>query len=114
VARTALSVSDIPLGGINANQFEAANADGESVAIDNSNRTFVVVKNASGGPCTVTVQTPGTKDGLAVDETTVVVANGGTTAIPLRYAIHVQDDGAAYVDFSTVSSVTVCAFKVPA
>jgi hypothetical protein len=70
------------------------------------------VNNASGGVCTVTVQSPVTVDGLDVSELSVAVAAGTVRLIgPLPARTFGQpagaaDAGRAYVNYSVQASVT--------
>jgi len=109
MARTTLSIQDIVRSGLNPS-YEAANADGESV--DNNGRVFLHIKNGSGVSVTVTIQTPGTVDGLAVADRTVVIP-AGEERMPGVFppADYNQSDGAVYVDFSAVTTVTVAAIR---
>ncbi|MCB9172353.1 MAG: hypothetical protein H6637_05455 [Ardenticatenales bacterium] len=111
MARTALAVQEITRSGLTP-VLTAANAGGHSIV--NDDFTYIEVVNAGGSACTVTVQTPGTVDGLAVAERAVTVAatSGRKRIGPFPKHIYDQSDGTVYVDFSTVTSVTVGAFKL--
>lgn len=115
MARTDLSVQDIARSGL-APSFSAANADGH--AIYNDGKTFIEVKNTDASPITVTIQTPGTVDGLAISDRTVTIpATTGDKMIgpfpPDKYnQISGSDKGKVYVDFSAVSNVTVAALRL--
>lgn len=110
MARTAITAAQIDDDGVVAS-LTAANADGHSVAHRNS--LFLRVTNGSGSSITVTVQTPKTIGGLAVADRAVTVAAGATAYISLGNAeLYRQADGAVYVDFSAVTTVTVQAFYV--
>jgi hypothetical protein len=111
MARTALSLQEIIRTGLSPS-YTAANVDGHSVANDGK-LTFVHVKNGSGGEVTVTIDTPGTVDGLAIADRTVAVPAGEERIIgPFPTAYYNQADGTVHVDFSAVTSVTIAAFKV--
>mgnify|MGYP005823896815 CR=1 FL=1 len=109
--RTALVPQQITRAGL-APAFSAAVADGHSVA--NDGHVFIEVKNASGSAVTVTVQTPGMVDGLAIAELQVSVpaTNGDKMIGPFPPGIYNQADGTIYVDFSAVTSVTVAALRM--
>lgn len=114
MSRTALTVQVISRSGL-APSFAAANTDGH--AVPNDGRMFVHVKNASGSAVTVTIQTPGTVDGMAVaDRTVSVAATTGERMIgpfpPSQYNQIAADVGSIYVDFSAVASVSVAAFSM--
>ena len=68
MAVTALAVQQIGRAGITP-AFTAANTDGHTIL--NDGKTFIEVKNGSGAPITVTIDTPQTVDGLAVAQRTV-------------------------------------------
>ncbi len=110
MARTALTAAQIDTDGVVA-ALTAANADGHSIAYRDT--LFLRVTNGSASSVTVTVQTPKTVGGLAVADRTVAVAAGATTYINLADAdLYRQTDGAVYVDFSAVTTVTVQAFYI--
>jgi hypothetical protein len=75
---------------------------------------FLYVKNASGSPITVTIDTPGLVDGLAIANLTVSVpATTGERMIgPFPPGIYNQADGNVYVDWSSVTSVTAGVFRM--
>ena len=54
--------------------YSAANGGGDQVLATDG--TFLHVKNGSGAPITVTVDTPGTVDGLAIADPDTVIAAG--------------------------------------
>ena len=84
-----------------------------------SGADFLWVKNASGGAITVTIDTPGTVNGLTVGDRTVSVpATTGERLIPLtvagrNVAEYQQTTGVVNVDYSGVTSLTVAAVKLP-
>ena len=114
MARTDLPVQEVPVAGV-ALSFTAANADGHSIS--NDGKTFLYVKNGSGAPINVTLQTPGTVDGLAVADRVVAVPAGGERIISdLRPDAYNRpptgtDPNEVYVDFSAVTTVSVAAFR---
>lgn len=114
MARTALTKKAIVQGGLDmevAGALAAANADGHS--FEGSGRVYLEVKNAGASVCNVTIQTPATVAGLAVEEQTVVVpittGHKKIGPFPTR-AFNRPSDGAdpglVYVDFDQVVSVT--------
>jgi hypothetical protein len=111
MARSALAVQQIRRTGLAAS-YSAANALGHSIT--NTTGVFIHVKNGSGSSINVTVQTPGTIDGLAIADQVVAVAAGADKMIgPFLPGVYEQpgsDD--VYVDFSDVTTVTVAALKV--
>lgn len=109
MARSALTLQTIAKTGI-VPSYASANVDGNSFA--NDGNTVLHVKNGSGSSITVTIQTPGTVDDLAVAERTVTVANASEKMIgPFPPGIYNQS-GEVYVDYSAVTTITVGAFKI--
>ena len=110
MARETLTVQEISRSGLNMS-FTAAVADGHK--FENTGREFIRVKNASGSSVNVTIQTPGTVDGLAVADRVVAVPAAGERDIgsftPSDYN---QDDGDVYVDYSATSSVSAAAVQL--
>lgn len=108
MARTALSREDVARSGLAAT-YTSAIADGHQFA--NDGRTFIHVKNTSGGTVDVTVQTPGTVHGLAVEELVVTVpATTGDVMIgPFPPGVFNQpsDSPYVYVDYESTSGVTI-------
>lgn len=110
MARTAITAAQIDSDGVVA-ALTAANVDGHSVV--HRENLFLCVLNGSGSPITVTVQTPKTVGGLAVADRAITVAAGASAYISLDNAdLYRQSDGAVYVDFSAVTTVTVQAFYI--
>lgn len=110
MARTALAVQDVVRAGLNP-VYSAANVDGHS--IQNNGHTVLHVKTA-GTACTVTIQTPGTVDGMAVADRTVALGATAERIIgPFPPSDYNQPTGeGVYVDFSAVTAVTVAALRL--
>lgn len=107
MARTSVATQPMAFGGLTPN-LTAPTIDGDVVDVG---RCFLHVENGGGAPITVTVQTPGSIDGLALEDRSVQVAAGSFKQIPLTLAVYRQpvgsaDAGRAYVDYSAVASVT--------
>ncbi len=115
MARTALTVQNVirTSNGLTPS-YTAANVDGHSI-VNDGKKTFLQIKNTGVSACVVTIQTPGTVDGLAVTERTATVgATTGDKMIgPFPQEYYNQADGTIYVDFDQVTSVTCAAIKVP-
>lgn len=93
--------------GLNPVSFTAPDALGDICEIGG----ILLVQNDSGGAITVTLQTPGDVEGLAVAENAVSVAAGAMAAVRLDSRAYARpagsaDAGKAYVDYSAVGSVT--------
>lgn len=112
MARTALTEQAITSAGLEAT-YAAANVDGNK--FNNTDRTLFHVKNASGSDVTLTFQTPGTVDGLAIAERTVVCSAGEERLWRGQPSIYNQpstDAGMVYVDYSAVTDVTVAVLTI--
>ncbi len=86
----------------------AVSPDGDIVDLGAS--TFLVVRNGSGAPINVTLDTTRTVDTLAVPDRVLAVAAGAVGIIPLDPQLYRQGSGAdagrGYVDYSAVTTVT--------
>lgn len=113
MARTALTVNAVVETGTTLSAT-SANADGHSlVNTARANQLFLYVNNGGGSSINVTIQTPGTVRGLAIADQVVAVGAGAIKLIgPFDPSFYNQAAGTVYVDFSSVTSVTVAAFKI--
>ncbi len=108
MARTAPTTEAATVVGLNPVTFSAPDATGDSL----DPGCILLVQNDSGGAITVTVQTPGDVEGLAVAENIVSVGAGAMAAINLDARTYERpvsagtDVGKVYVDYSAVASVT--------
>lgn len=110
MARTALAVQQIARAGTTA-AYTAPNVDGH--AVQNHGRgEFLHVKTGA-TPCTVTLQTPGTVDGLAIADRVVALGADDDQFIPLGVPGTYNQPGThdVHVDFSAVAAVTVAALR---
>lgn len=117
MARTELSLQTTVRTGLNPS-YAGATADGEG--IDNtSQRVMLHVKNAGGGAVVVTLDTPGTVDGLAIPSLAVTVPAGEERFIgPFPRNVYNQDDSAGdtglaeavFIDTDTQTGITLGAF----
>ena len=111
MARTAITPQKATSAGLGP-AYEPANVDGNSFRL--AAGRVLHVKNGSGAPVTVTVPTPQTVDGLAVTDRAVSVPASGERLIALgTQSVYRQSGGLAYIDYSTVTSVTVAVFDIP-
>ena len=74
---------------------------------------FLVLFNGDASPHTATIATPGTVDGHAVSDATLVVAAGEIGLIPLTNLFRGTNDVAA-ITYDDVTSVTVAVLKLGA
>jgi len=108
MARIAVTTQAVGRAGA-ATTYTGPNVDGDIVDIG---RVALHVKNGSGSPITVTVQTPVQIEGLDLAELTVSVPAAGERFIgPLPASVFAQpvgnaNAGKALVDYSAVTSVT--------
>lgn len=74
---------------------------------------FLFVSNADASPHTVTIATPGTVDGHAIADATLVVAAGKSGVIPLTNLFR-GATGRAALTYDGVTAVKVAVFKLGA
>ncbi|MFF9146324.1 hypothetical protein ACF1BN_15835 [Streptomyces sp. NPDC014861] len=73
---------------------------------------LLAVINGGGAGRTVTVATPGTVDGLAIEDLAVTVAAGKTALIPLPRRPFAGTGGRAAITYDAVTSVTVAVLEL--
>jgi len=110
MARTALAVQTVIRAGLTPS-YAAANVDGHSIPDDG--RTYAHVKTGGTG-CVVTEVTPGTVDGLAVPDRTVTIGTSSERLIgPFTPGgPYSQPGGEVHLNFDSVTTVTIGAFRV--
>ena len=102
MARTALAVQQIIRSGLTP-AYTAANVDGHAIANDGE-RTMLHVKTGDTG-LTVTIETPGTVDNLAVADRTIVIGTTSERLIgPFPRSQYNQVDETINVNFSAVTN----------
>ena len=110
MARTEVSYQQIVRTGLEQT-YASAHVDGNKFS--NDGRMFLHVKNGGGSPINVTIQTPGTVDGLAITDQVVAVTNAEERMIgPFPVEIYNQSDRMVYVDYSGVTTVTVAVLRM--
>lgn len=108
--RTAILPQTVTASGLTAT-YEAANVDGNSFTWAARRILHVVNDDAAG--ITVTIPTPATVNGLAVEDQTVAVGAGTDVFIgPFGASAFRQDNSTVHVDYSAVASVTVAVLEV--
>lgn len=109
----ALATQSITLAGT-APAYAAASGGGDTFTP--GFRTFLHVKNASGGALTVTVVTPGNvRTGLTVGDVAISVPAAGERMIGPLQAEYFADSalsGSAQITYSGVTSLTIGAFDL--
>jgi len=88
----------------------AASAGGDKVRT--SSGTFVAVKNAGVGPHTVTIVSPGTVGGLAIDDAAVVVAPATTLLIGPFAPVFKDEAGQVSLTYDSAVDLTIGAFSI--
>jgi hypothetical protein len=109
----ALTTNVIPNAGLRFDNILVAAAGGGDDA-ETGAGVFLVVKNASGSPITVTIATPEVFDGdLQMDNRAVsVAATTGQSFIALTNRYRDPTTGRATITYSGVTSLTVGVFRV--
>ena len=108
-----LTVNTILYTGLNSESvFVAAAASQE---FTNDGRTFMIIKNGSGGSITCTVTTAGTTQSRAIadDVITVGATTGEQMVGPWPRSIYNAADGNIDITWSATASVTVAVFRLP-
>ena len=121
MARTVLTVQDVVRTGLVPSYVAGDSANGHS--FDNTGEdVFLIVINDDVSDKTVTITTPGTLDGHAIDDLAVVVTLAEERVIgPFPNALYgtvdvdpdPDIDPAIFVDLSADTSVTLGAFRMP-
>lgn len=106
--RTSKTPQDATVPGVDIT-FSAPDPLGD--VVDVGRGLVLIVRNASAGTITVTLQTPGDVEGLAIAENAFTCQAGDISMFKMDAstygrAVGVADEGRAYVDYSAVASVT--------
>lgn len=108
MARTALTVQQISRAALTPS-YASANVDGHSIPADGE--AFIHVKTGGTG-ATVTVPIPRSIDGQAVASKSYVIGTSAERMIgPFPKDTYDQGDGSVHIDFSSVTTVTIGAFR---
>ena len=97
-------------------QNAAVVADGHKFS--NDGRTFLWLIGGTAN-CIITVQTPGTVDGLAIDDVAYDIPLGAANwAVmgPFPPSVYNQSDGMVYIDWEValIAGVKACVVRIPA
>ena len=109
--RIALTVIDCVRAGVLTTEILSTT---EGASFTNDGRTFLYMLNTA-AVCTITVKTPGTIDGLAIDEMTYVVPVDATVPSmvgPFPPSIYNQSDGTVHVTPSDPTTFYYAAVRV--
>ncbi|MBA9002012.1 hypothetical protein [Thermomonospora cellulosilytica] len=107
-----LNVTQVPIDGGLADLAAAAvpaGASGDTAPTGQSR--FLAVINGGASPRTVTVATPGTVKGLALEDAVITVAAGDTALLPLN-RVFAGADGRASISYDAVTSVSVAVLEL--
>jgi hypothetical protein len=74
--------------------------------------TFLHVKNAHSSPQTVTIATPGTVNGLAIEDLAIAVPNAGERMIGPIDDVFRASNGLASITYSGVTALTIAAIRI--
>lgn len=96
-----VDIQPIPVTGV-APTMAVASSGGDKVKTGPG--TFILVDNGSAGAVTVTLATPGTVDGLAIDDRIVSVPAGEQRAIAVTGLYRDPTDGLAHITWSTTDA----------
>ena len=117
MARVALAVKEADADGMGSWSYQhpgTGSGNGFSLAYDATRRTIVHCYNNSGGDETITILTPGTVDGNAIAERTIVIATGQWDEFSVSRYVYMQSDGDVYIDFAVGGANVSCiGVKVP-
>jgi hypothetical protein len=102
-----LTVQEISRTGLNPSYSSAA---GGGDTVPNDEITFLHIKNGSGASIDVTIQTPGTVDGLAITDRQVTVPASGERMIgPFPASVY---SATLTLSYSGVTSLTIAAIRM--
>lgn len=111
MARTSLTVQEIAKTGLTPSYAAIDQVNGNLFL--NDGKTFVHCKNGDASGHTLTFTTPGSVDGWAITNPTVVVPAGSEEMIgPFATHIFNNSDG-VYVDIEDGTSVTIAVIRLP-
>lgn len=115
----ALNIQSIGEAGLEA-AYSAAGASGDTIADDGTQRTFLHVKNGSGADITVTIAAQNTSrsvpgmGAMTKSDIAVVVTAGEDRFIgPFAPQAYKDSSGLVHASYSSATTVTVAAIKVP-
>lgn len=106
-----LTTQTITAGGISPS-YAPATTGGDKLRPGKG--VFLHVLNGAAADVTVTLATPGTVSGLAIDDRQVTVAAGADQMVPVPDGLYGDpaDGGLAAVTYSDATSVTVAALRI--
>lgn len=109
-----LATQIVVKGGLEPAYTNATASDGDMFS--NTGKEFVHIVNGGGSPCVVTVPTPATVAGLAIEDKTVTVPAGEDRMIgvfePGYYNQSGANKGKCYVEYDQVTTVTIAVIRI--
>lgn len=109
MARETLTVQPVVRAGLAAS-YTAFEPTG--VAFPNEGRTFMHIQKGAGAT-TLTIDTPGTVDGLAIAQRTVAVAATTEKFIgPFQPGVYNQTTDVVHVDISTAAATSITVMRI--
>jgi hypothetical protein len=110
MARTALNPQQVTRAGLTPS-YTAANGSGGHAMPNSGLGEFIYVKTTT-NPVVVTVDTPGTVDGLAIGNKTYNIGTSSERMIgPFPPNVYNQADGSVYIDFDVVTGASIAAIR---
>lgn len=112
MARKTLTVQPIVRTGLSASYSAFTILSGAQFA--NEGRTILHVKNAGSATSIIlTIDTPGTVDGLAIGQRSVTVVAATEEFIgPFQPGVYNQSTDVVHVDFDTAGTATITAMRI--
>ncbi len=111
MANVTLTVTDCTRAGINITDNDTTVSAGNNYFFPNNERVVLIITNAAGSN-TLTVITPGTVDGLAITDLTVVLTASKTYAVgPFPKAYY--NDATNSVQFTVSAGADIMPLRIP-
>lgn len=109
--RIDVTVQEVPNGGL-TRTFAAPAAIGDGNMYPADGKCWLEVKN-TGTIKDLTIQTPGTVDGLAIADRVISIpaTTGDVTVPPLPPSQYAQADGKVYINFDGITGATICVWR---
>lgn len=106
----ALTTTVMPLGGGTVT-YTAAAGGGDTCQVGAG--VLLLVKNGDASAHTVTMVTPGTVNGLAIEDRAIEVAAGAVVGIPVHQDYRNPATGRASITYDAVTDLEVAVIRVP-
>lgn len=106
-----LDVQDAEVAGLASVTFTAAASGGDEAATDP--RHLLLVRNTDTSAHTLTITTPGTASGIAINDPTVEVAADGIAAVPMHRVYRASSTGRASLSMDDATGVEYALLRMP-